>query len=58
MDVTPKCPYCNSADKPASVRQEHDLTTVLVLYCGSCGSILTAADMLTHYPSTLAEANK
>jgi uncharacterized Zn finger protein len=50
MDVTPKCPYCDSTDAPKSVRQEHDQTTVLVLYCASCGSILAAADLSSHFP--------
>ena len=33
-------------DKP----KDHDLTTVLVLYCSSCGSILGAADFSPRYP--------
>jgi uncharacterized Zn finger protein len=48
MSVTPKCPYCGSTEKPTSVAQEHNLTTVLVLYCASCGSILAAADFSPH----------
>ena len=50
MRVTPKCPYCGSLELPAHVQQEHDVTTVLVLYCASCGSILAAADYAPHYP--------
>jgi hypothetical protein len=50
MDVTPKCPHCNSTDKPKSVKQDHDLTSVLLLYCASCGSILAAADLRPGFP--------
>lgn len=52
MSVTPKCPHCGSIELPAHVQQEHDVTTVLVLYCASCGSILAAADYSPHYPHT------
>jgi uncharacterized Zn finger protein len=50
MSVTPKCPFCDSTEQPKSVAQEHDVTTVLLLYCASCGSILEAADLRPHYP--------
>jgi hypothetical protein len=49
MDVIPKCPFCDSTEQPKSVAQEPQVTTVLVLYCASCGSILGAADLRQHY---------
>jgi uncharacterized Zn finger protein len=48
MSITPKCPYCDSTEPLESVVQEHDETTVLVLFCASCGSILAAADFDPH----------
>jgi hypothetical protein len=51
MSVIPKCPFCNSTEQPKSIEQEHDMTTLLVLYCASCGSILGAADLSQHYPT-------
>lgn len=50
MTATPKCPYCGSTDPLASVEQEHHRTTVLILYCSSCGAIVAAADLSAHYP--------
>jgi hypothetical protein len=32
--------------------QQYDVTTVLVLYCGSCGAILAAADYSPSYSGT------
>lgn len=58
MSVAPKCPYCGSIDLPAHVQQEHDVTTLLVLYCASCGAILGAADYSPHYPRTEADASR
>jgi phage FluMu protein Com len=49
MSVKPKCPYCNSTEQPKSVTQDHHVTTVLLLYCAACGSILAAADFHPHY---------
>jgi hypothetical protein len=51
MSVIPKCPFCNSTEQPKSIEQEHDMTTLLVLYCASCGSILGTADLSQHYPT-------
>jgi uncharacterized Zn finger protein len=48
MSVIPKCPHCGSTEPLESVAQEHDETTVLVLFCASCGSILAAADFEPH----------
>ena len=45
-----KCPYCNSTAQPNSVKRDYDVTTVLILYCASCSSILGAADFRPHYP--------
>lgn len=50
MAIAPQCPHCHSKERPLSVRQEHEWTTVLVLFCPSCGSILAAADVSPHYP--------
>jgi uncharacterized Zn finger protein len=50
MSGIPKCPYCDSTEQPMSVAQDHGETTVLVLFCGSCGSILAAADFNPHFP--------
>jgi hypothetical protein len=50
MSVIPKCPHCGSTEQPKAIEQDHDATTVLVLYCSSCGSILGAADSRPHYP--------
>jgi hypothetical protein len=49
MTVTPRCPYCNSVEQPSSITQEYDVTRLLVLYCGSCGAILAAADYNPSY---------
>jgi len=50
MSVIPKCPHCGSTEQPKATEQDHHATTVLVLYCASCGSILGAADVRPHYP--------
>lgn len=50
MSVEPQCPQCHSTERPMSVRQEHDMTAVLVLFCASCGSIVGAADVAPQYP--------
>jgi hypothetical protein len=38
-------------EPPNSVRQDHDIATVLILYGASCRSILGAADFHAHYPN-------
>lgn len=43
MSVIPKCPHCGSTEQPQATEQDHRATTVLVLYCSSCGSILEAS---------------
>ena len=48
--ATPKCPHCGSTEPLATVEQEHQVTTLLVLYCSSCGAILGAANRLPHLP--------
>jgi uncharacterized Zn finger protein len=58
MSVIPKCPYCESTEPLESVVQEHDETTVLVLFCASCGSILAAADFEPHYPDFAGVPNE
>jgi uncharacterized Zn finger protein len=58
MSATPKCPHCGSIELPEHVQQEHDVTTVLVLYCANCGSILAAADYFPHYPGPQAPASR
>lgn len=52
MTAAPRCPYCNSTEQPKSVTQDYDVTTILVLYCGSCGAILAAADYSPSYSGT------
>ena len=51
MSVSPKCPSCGAIERPLSVEQEHHRTTLLVLYCAVCGSILAAADLHPNYPT-------
>jgi hypothetical protein len=58
MSATPRCPHCGSIKLPAHVQQEHDGTTVLVLFCETCGAILAAADYAPHYPHAEAPANR
>ena len=50
ISVSPKCPHCGSTEQPKTIEHEYHVTTVLVLYCSSCGSILGAADSRPHYP--------
>ncbi len=52
MSVTAKCGYCGSDERPNSVMQEHDVATLVVLYCASCGAILAAADYNPRYSET------
>jgi len=50
MSVSPKCPQCGSTEQPQAIEQDYHVTTLLVLYCSSCDSILGAADLRPHYP--------
>ena len=50
VSVSPKCPQCGSTEQPKAIEQDYHVTTILVLYCSSCGSILGAADLRPHYP--------
>lgn len=49
MSVSPKCPHCGSTEQPKAIERDYHLTTVLVPYFSSCGSILGAADSRPHY---------
>jgi hypothetical protein len=43
MSVSPKCPHRGSTEQPKAIEQDYHVTTLLVLYCSSCGSILGPA---------------